>query len=83
MVTLAFEVHVLSQIELVGHKVQVPQVLWLGRETFIPVPLVEQLLGERIAVGVTLRIEAGSRISIPIPGTAQVIVAFEHDGVDA
>ena len=77
------EVHVASEIELVGYKVQVTQVLGLGREPFVPVPLVEQLLGERIAVGVTLRIEAGPRIPIPIPGTAQVIVAFEHDGVDA
>ena len=46
-------------------------------------PLVEQFLGEGVAVGVTLGIEAGPGVAVAVPGAAHVIVAFKHDGIDS
>ena len=40
----AVELHVLAQVELVGHVVEVAQVLGLAREALLPVPLLEQLV---------------------------------------
>ena len=42
LLDLAVELHVFAQVELVGDVVEVTQVLGLGREAFLPVPLVEQ-----------------------------------------
>ena len=69
---LAVELHVLAQVELVGDVVEVAQVLRLAGEPFLPVPLVEQLLRERVAVGVALRVEAGAGVAVPVPGAAEV-----------
>ena len=69
---LAVELHVFAQVELVGDVVQVAQVLRLAGEALLPVPLIQQFLGKRIAVGVALRVEAGARIAVPVPGPAQV-----------
>ena len=52
------ELDVPAQVELVGDVVQVAQGLRLGGEVLLPVPFVEQLLGERVAVGPALRVEA-------------------------
>src|SRR6476469_4514474 len=62
------ELDVPAQVELVGDIVEVPLVVGLGRKVFAPIPLVEQLLGERIAVSPAFGIEAGARVAIPIPG---------------
>jgi hypothetical protein len=61
------EAHVLSQIELVHDVVQVALGLGLRREVFLPLPLVEELLGEEVAVGVALRVEPGARVAVPEP----------------
>ena len=45
-------------------------------------PLVEQLLAERVAVGVTLGVESGARIPVLKPGATQVAIGLEHRGVD-
>src|SRR5690348_7241969 len=42
-----------------------------------PVPLVEQLLAEGVAVGIALRIEARARIAVPVPGAAHAAARFE------
>ena len=77
-----FEAHVAAQVEFVRDEVQVPEVLRLGREALLPVPLFEQLLRERVAVGVALRIEAAAGIPVAVPGTTEVVVGFEQDRVE-
>ena len=80
---LAVELHVLAQVELVGDEIEIAKVLRLAGKPFLPVPLVEQFLRERIAVGVALGVEPGSRIAVPVPGAAEVGRGVEHQGVDA
>ena len=79
---VAVELHVLPQTELVGDVVQVLQVLGLTGEGLLPVPLVEELLRERVPVGIALGVEAGAGIAVPIPGAAEVTAGIEHGGVD-
>ncbi len=69
---VAVELHVLAQVELVGDEVQVAEVLGLRREALLPVPLVEQLLREGVAVGVALGVEAGAGIAVAVPGAAEI-----------
>ena len=79
----AVELHVLAQVELVCDVVEVAQVLGLAREAFLPVPFLEQLVGERVAVGVALRVEAAAGVAVPEPGAAEVAAHLEHGRVDA
>ncbi len=81
--TVAVELHVPAQVELVGDVVQVAQVLGLAGEALLPVPLLEQLLGEGVAVGDALGVEAGARVAVPVPGAAEVVPGLEHRGVHA
>src|SRR6185437_9705480 len=69
---------VAAQVELVGDDVQVFERLGLRREMLGPVPLVEQLLAERVAVGIALRIEPRAGIAVPVPGPADAGARFEH-----
>src|SRR5262249_56087838 len=64
------ELDVPAQIEYVGDVVEIPLGLGLGGEMLAPVPRVEQLLRERIAVGPAFRIEAGARVAVPVPRSA-------------
>ena len=80
---LAAELHVTAKIELLDNVLKVTECLGLGRETFTPVPLVEQFLGERITVGVTLGVEPGTRIPIPVPRATGTIASFENGRFDA
>jgi hypothetical protein len=43
-----------------------------------PVPLVEQLLAERVAVGVALGVEAAAGVAVPVPGAADAGAGLEH-----
>src|SRR5690242_5858461 len=43
-----------------------------------PFPLLEQLLGEGVAVGTALGIEARAGIAIPVPGAADLGAGLEH-----
>ena len=79
---LAIELHEFAQAELFGDVVKVAQVLRLSREPFFPVPLVQQFARERIAIGVALGIEAGARIAIPVPGSAEIRGCIQHEGVN-
>ena len=79
----AVELHVLAQAKLAGHEVEVAQVLRLRRELLGPMPLVEQFLGEGIAVGVALRVETGTGVAVVVPSAAKVGIGFEHDGAHA
>ena len=42
-----------------------------------PLPFLQQLLGERIAVGPALRIEARAGIAVPVPGAADIGAGLE------
>src|ERR1700750_40553 len=58
--------------------VEIPLGLGLARKVFFPVPLVEQLWRERVAVSVALRVEAGPGIAVPVPGTADPTAGLEY-----
>src|SRR6185503_5911806 len=49
----------------------------LGGEVLGPLPLLQQFLGEGIAVGPALRIEARAGIAVPVPGAADVGAGLE------
>ena len=68
----ALESDVASQVKLLGHMLEVSQVFWLSRKSFLPIPLVKQVLAKRIPVGITLGIEPGSRVPIPVPGATHI-----------
>src|SRR4030095_11214029 len=65
------------QVELVGHVVEIAQRVGLGGEMLGPLPFLQQLLGEGIAVGPALRIEARAGIAVPVPGAADVGAGLE------
>ena len=73
---------VAAQVELVGDEVQVFERLGLRREMLGPVPFVEQLLAERVAVGIALRIEPRAGIAVPVPGPAHAGPRFEHPDLE-
>ena len=45
---------------------------------FGPVPLLQQLFRKRIAVGPAFGIEARARVSVPVPGAADIAAVLEH-----
>ena len=66
------------EIEPVGDVLQILERLGLGLEMLLPVPLLQQLVGESVAVGVALGVEARAGIAVPVPGAADVGPRFEH-----
>ena len=80
---LAVELHVFAQVELVGDVIEITQILGLGREAFLPVPLVEQFPREGITVGEALGVEARAGIAVPVPGSTEVGRGVQHQRVDA
>ncbi len=79
----AVELHVLAQAELVGDVIEVAQVLGLAGKALLPVPLVEQLAREGVAVGIALRIEARAGIAVPVPGAAEIRGELQDRGLHA
>ncbi len=77
------ELDVAAQVELVGDVVDVAQRLGLSGEVLGPAPLLQQLLRERVLIGVALRIEARARIPVPIPGAADARAGLEHAHLEA
>ena len=74
------EPHVAAQIELVDDVVEVALDLRLPGEVLLPLPLVEELLGEEVAVGVALGVEARARVAVPEPGAADPAAGLEQQG---
>src|SRR5262249_62167047 len=74
----ALELDVATQIELVGDVVQVTLGLGLAGEMLFPVPLVEQFLGERVAVSPAFGIEPRTRVSVPVPSAANPGAGFKY-----
>src|SRR4051812_29720415 len=73
----AVELDVAAQVELVGDIIEVALGLMLWGKTLAPMPIFEQLLREGVAVGVALGIEAGPRITVPVPGAADRRTGFQ------
>src|SRR2546426_12488049 len=61
----AAELDIAAQVELVRHEVAVTQRLRLGREVLAPLPLAQDLVGERVAVGPRLGVEPGPGVAVP------------------
>ena len=72
------EPHVAPEVEAVHHVVEVALDLRLLGEVLLPLPLLEQLLGEEVAVGVALRVEAGPGVAVPVPGAADPVAGLEQ-----
>jgi hypothetical protein len=70
------ELNVATQVKLVGNIIEIALVLWLAGEMLFPVPLLQQFLRERIAVAVTLGVEARPRVAVPIPGASDAPTGF-------
>ena len=65
------------QVEFVGDEVDVAQDLGLGSVPLSPVPLLEDLLGERVAVLDALDVAPRPRVAVPVPHTAHVASGFD------
>src|SRR3546814_15649113 len=65
-------------VELVSNIVQILFGLRLGREVLAPVPLVQQLLAERISVGIAFAVEASAGVAVPVPGAADAGANLER-----
>jgi hypothetical protein len=72
------EADVWAQIESVGYMVEVREDLRLRREPLFPVPLIQELLREGVAIGVAFRIEPCARIAIPVPHASDILPAFKN-----
>ena len=71
------ESDVATEVELIGHVVEVAEGFGLGSEVLAPLPLVEEFLGEGVAVAVALRIEASAWVAVPVPSTANPTASLE------
>jgi hypothetical protein len=74
----ALQLDVAAQIELVGDVVQVTLGLGLAGEMLLPVPLVEQFLRERVAIGPAFRIKPGAWVAVPVPSAANAGASFKY-----
>ena len=74
----AAKLDIAAQVELVGDIIEVAQRLRLTGEMLGPLPFLQQLLRERIAIGIALRIEARAGIAIPVPGAADIGASLEY-----
>ena len=72
------EAHVAAEVEPVDHVVEVALGLRLLGEVLLPLPLVEQLLREQVAVGVALGVEPGPGVAVPVPGAADAVAGLEQ-----
>ena len=75
---LRVEAHVPPEIEAVDDMVEVPLRVGLRGEVLRPLPLVEQLLREQVAVAVALGVEARTRVAVPVPGASDTPAGLEQ-----
>src|SRR5581483_5054828 len=61
----------------VRDEVEIPLGLRLGGEVVLPVPLLEHLVRERVAVLLARRVERAPRIPVPVPGAADAVAFLE------
>ena len=72
------ELDVAPQVEAIRDVIEVALQLRLGGEPLGPVPLLLQLLGERVAVIPTLHVAAGAGIAVPVPRPPHAVALLEH-----
>ena len=73
----AVECDVAAEVELVGDEVAVAEGLRLSREVLAPLPLLEDLVVEGVAVRPALRVEARAGVAVPVPGAADIAASLE------
>ena len=71
------ELDVAAQVEAVGDVVDVAQDLGLRGVALGPLPLLLQLVGERVGVVHALDVAARARIAVPVPGAADAVARLE------
>src|SRR4029077_1986165 len=71
-----------AQIKLVGDEVEIAEILRLAGEPLLPMPLLKQLARERIGIGVAFGIETAAWITIPVPGSTEIVGGVEHRCLD-
>ena len=76
-VTGGAEADVAPEVEPVDHVVEVALGLGLAGEVLLPLPLVEELLREEVAVGVALGVEPGAGVAVPEPGAADAAAGLD------
>jgi hypothetical protein len=69
---------VAAEVEPVDDVVEVALGLRLPGEELLPLPLLEQLPGEHVAVGVALGVEPGAGVAVPVPGPADAAACLEQ-----
>ncbi len=72
------QLDVAAEVEAVGDVVQVAEDFRPGRIALGPVPLLLELLGERVGVVQRLDIAAHARVAVPVPGAADAVALLEH-----
>ena len=72
------EAHVAAEVEAVDHVVEVALGLGLLGEVLLPLPLVEELLREEVAVRVALGVEARARVAVPVPRAADATAGLDQ-----
>src|SRR5262249_48928478 len=75
------ELDVGFEVEAFGAVLKIAQDLILLWIAFGPVPLLQQVFVERVAINVAVRIAARARIAIPVPGAADPVAGLEHSDV--
>ncbi len=71
---------VAAEIEPVGDMVDIFQDLGLGRIPLGPAPFLLQRVVEGVGVIHALDIAARTRVTVPVPGAADIVARLEHDG---
>src|ERR1700722_6021624 len=74
--SVAFDIAL--QVEFIRDEMEIPLDFRLAGEVFAPVPSVDQFLAEGVLIGIALRVEAGARITIPVPSTADIRAGLEY-----
>src|SRR6185437_5503845 len=77
------ELDVATQVETVGHVPGVLEDLRLGRVALRPAVLLLQVRGEGERVVDAFHVDPGTRVAVPVPGSADVIAGLEHDAAQA
>ena len=71
------ELDVAPQVEAVGDVVDVGEDLRLGGVPLAPLPLLLQLVRERVRVVHALDVAARARVAVPVPGAADAVARLE------
>ena len=75
---LGVELDAATQVVAVGDVLEVGPDLLLARVALGPLPLVEELLVEGVAVGVDLGVGTSARVLVPVPGASHVAGVLER-----